>query len=147
MGVEAEGLSALGRVVVAAGRIEMDLALVANELGIANPTGAASDIMKRVKKAVRAASKPLAQYEPQVLSWISQLPSLFDVRHRAIHGVHMKSMDVEGNAEPMVWLMRKNEHEAVDIEELNRTAEKLADLHTEGMKLFGKLHIANLSRR
>lgn len=147
MGVEPERLVSLGRVVVAAGRVEMVLALVANELCVANPAGTVSDVIKNVKKATRELPEPLSHLRPDVVEWVAQLPALFEVRHRTIHGVHLKSMDAAGRSAPVVWLTRKDEVRAVDNGELDAASEQLAVLHTEGMNLFGSLRMANLSLR
>jgi len=144
MGVDADGLAAIGRLVVAAGRVEMVLALVANELGVTKPLSAASDVMKDVRRAARQASGSLALLSERVLSWLDELRQPLGVRHRAVHGVRMTSISPEREPIPVQWLMRKNEESPVDVDEFTTAAELLAMLHTQGMELFGALHIANL---
>jgi len=146
MGVESDALTALGKIVVAAGRVEMVLAYVANEIGVIDPTGAASAVIKDVKKAIRASlPTPLERLCPDVLDWMARLRWPLEIRHQAIHGVHMRSLDAASGKDAVAFLMRKDEHVVVRVEELEAAAEALAVLSTEGMNLFGSLRMANLS--
>lgn len=148
MGVQSDALTALGKVVVAAGRVELVLALVANEVGVLDPTGSASRVVKDLKRAVRGdIPDPLLALQPEVLAWVSTLPALFEFRNRAIHGVRMKSMSADGEVTPIALLMRSGDQMVDDVHELGSAAERLAKLYTDGMNLFGSLHIANLSLR
>lgn len=146
MGVEPDALAALGKIVVAAGRVELVLAYVANEIGVIDPTGPASTVIKDTKKALRSPlPAPLEAWRPDVLDWMARLQKPLEVRHRAIHGVHMRSLDAAGGGDAVAYLMRKEEHVVVQAEELGAAAEALAVLSTEGMNLFGSLRMANLS--
>jgi hypothetical protein len=146
LGVKPEALAALGKIVVAAGRVEMVLAYVANEIGVIDPTGPASTVIKDIKKAVRASlPAPFERLCPDVLDWMARLHKPLEIRHQAIHGVHMRLPDVGGEGDAVAFLMRKEEHLVVRVEELEAAAEMLAVLCTEGMHLVGALRMANLS--
>ena len=148
MGVEPAALAALGKIVVAAGRVEMVLAYVANEIGVIDPTGPASTVIRDVKKAIRASlPAPLEKLCPEVLDWMARLQKPLEIRHQAIHGVHMRSLDAAGGGDAVAFLMRKGEQKPVAVEDLEAVAEQLAVLYTEGMNLFGSLRMAAESLR
>jgi len=147
LGVEPRALTALGMIVVAAGRVEMVLALVASELGVSNPTAQAGDVVKEAKKRTRDLEDSRASLAGATREWLARLPPLFQVRHSAIHGVHLKSGTVEGETSPAVWLMRRDDHRAVDMDELEAASQALASLYAQGMHLFGALRGANLRRQ
>ncbi|UIN31293.1 hypothetical protein [Microbacterium binotii] len=146
MGVDPEGLTAVGRIVVAAGRVEMVLALVASELGLPNPLRAAGDVVKDTRRAARKSDPLLAPHSDLVLGWLAKIRAPLEVRHRAVHGVHLTDFSPDGDRAPVQWLMRSGERMKVDVAEFNETAETLARLNTEGMNLFGVLHAANFRR-
>lgn len=146
MGVEPDALAALGKIMVAAGRPEVVLAYVADEIGVMDPTGPASNVIKDVKKAVRMPlSSPLEALRPDVLDWTARLRKPPQIRHQAIHGVHMRYMNAKRRGDPVAFLMRKDEHVVVRVDELEAAAETLAALYEEGMNRFGAFKVANLS--
>lgn len=121
----------------------MVLALVASELDVSNPTAQAGDVVKEARKKTRDLEDSRASLASATREWLAQLPPLFQVRHNAIHGVHLKSGTATGETSPAVWLMRRDEHRAVDIDELDAASQALASLYTQGMHLFGALRGSN----
>lgn len=146
MGVETEVLAALGKVVVGAGRVEMVLALVANEIGVKEPSSGVSRVVKELKKASKMdLPAPIAAVCVDALDWASRLREPFRFRNSMLHGAHMKSMNAGSSFDPIALQIRSGEGMPVTIEELESVAELLACLNTEGMNLFGAAHVANLA--
>jgi hypothetical protein len=146
MGVETEALAALGKVVVGAGRVEMVLAMVANEIGVLEPSAGVSRVIKELRKASQMdLPAPIAAVCVDVLEWASGLGEPFKFRNNILHGAHMQSLNAENGFDPIALQLRSGERQPVSVDELEAVAERLACLHTEGMALFGAAHIANLS--
>lgn len=146
MGVETEALAALGKVVVGAGRVEMVLAMVTNEIGVLEPSAGISRVIKELKKASQMdLPDPISAVCVDVLNWASRLREPFKFRNSMLHGAHMQAFNAENGFDPIALQIRSGERQPVSVEELEAVAERLTHLHTEGMTLFGAAHIANLS--
>jgi len=142
MGTGPALLLALGKLVVASSRVEHALALVAYEAGVAKPTRSVGLVVKDLRRAIDLHSPSPDLPLVRTMQWSSQLPPMFDLRNKLIHGVHMRSLDAAGGSQPTIRLMRVDSTERVDVESVELAAERMADLSTEGIRLFGQFRMA-----